>query len=421
MVKKTLPALTIGLVFCLVFSPGLVRAQTGMEVVEEDVVITRANYSPARPSESAVKIYAGQSTLQLGIHNYDIADATASSSLMGEVGDYARVTIRIFLDNVLTAMPTCYDFMSTWWGGMQVEGVYVGQTGHAESEISFTKGEHEVRAEVWHGTETQPQDEYRFEVLVLKPEVSSLHAGSKVVRAIGDNSLTISFTNGGNENMRQAVLTVENSGQLTVSPTEVQLGDVEVGENASVNFTVSSASSVTLGTTTVRFSLSFVDYAGISHTENVLAQVEVYRLIPTLTLSVPDSVENNSRVEIVATLKDPNGNPIPNENVTLTAGGTTIGTFKTDSSGVARASYAARETGALDVGGSFSGSTSYEASSASTELTVVPQAPFPWWVFLLVPLVLLAVGATAYLKLRKRPTREPKRARQKVWDEASKR
>jgi hypothetical protein len=265
---------------------------------------------------------------------------------------------------------------------------------------------HEVRIEVWHGTETTPQDTYSFNVTVVEPEVSGLQASSRVVRALGDNSLAVSFTNGGNENMRQAVLSVADPKGLTITPSQVELGDVRVGQSTSANFDVSSPAGVTLGTVLVRFSLSFIDYAGVSHTEDVSGTVEVYRLSPTLTVSAPSEVENGSTVEIAATLKDLRGNPIANENVTLTAGGVSIGTFRTDSGGVARASYRATETGTLNVGASFSGSASYDATSTSGEFTVTPAAAFPYWVILLIALP-MALAAVLVIWRRRRREGKP--------------
>jgi hypothetical protein len=195
---------------------------------------------------------------------------------------------------------------------------------------------------------------------------------------------------------------------------------VEVGESTSANFTVSSPADVYLGTTQVRFSLSFIDYAGVPHTEDVYGHIDVYRLAPTLILTVPSTVENGSTVEITATLKDPSDNPIPNENIILTVGGTTVGTFETNTGGIARASYEVGETGSFSVGASFPGSTSYEPSSASAEFTSVPQAEFtsvpqtslpstsvpsseslPYWLLFAVLLIVVLVGLAAYLAGRR--------------------
>jgi len=401
--KKSLLAPVLVLLLCLALLPGTARAQTGLKLVEEDIVITRTSYPPVKPSEGPVKIYAGESTLQFGVHNYDVIDATKYESWTGsKVGDYGYATVRIFLGNVLTADLSCHDYWSWGPSGGSIEGIFVGNTSkNPVTSISFSKGEHEVRIEVWHADETQPHDTYSFNVLVVKPEVSGLQASSKVVRALGENSLGVSFTNGGNENMRQAVLSVADSGGLTITPNEVELGDVNPGEQVSANFAVSSPASVTLGTTQIRFSLSFMDYAGVPHEEDIYGEVEVYRLSPTLTLLLPDSVENGSNVEILAVLKDPEGNPVAGENITLTVGGVELGTFKTDSNGAARASYKATETGAFDVGASFPGSASYSASSASADLTVTPVV-FPLWIILLAVIIVASVvGLAAYLKRRR--------------------
>jgi hypothetical protein len=388
------------LLCCLVFLPKPALAQTGIKVVEEDVVLTRDSYPPVKPSDGPVRIYAGEWELTLTVRNYDVIDGYSDYYYT----PYASgVTCRIFLDNILLGvLGVCPGYPYDARTDFSDEAIITGEWGRgAYKTLSLSElGAHEIRIEVWHGTETTPHDTYSLNVLVVKPEVSGLQASSRVVRALGDNSLAVSFTNGGNENMRQAVLSVADSGGLTIAPSSVELGDVNPGEQVSASFTVSSPASVTLGTAQVRFSLSFIDYAGVSHTEDVSGAVEVYRLSPTLTVSAPSSVENGSTAEIAATLKDPGGSPIANENITLTVGGVSIGTFRTDSGGGARASYRATETGTLNVGASFAGSTSYDATSTSGEFTVTPAATFPYWVIVIG--VIMALAAVLVIWRRRR-------------------
>jgi hypothetical protein len=383
--RRSALCVLVAVLLCLAVVPELAAAQIDVRVVEESVVMTRTNYPPIKPSEGPVRIYVGDWQLAISAHNYGI--------------DYEfDVSCKIIVDNVLTGT-LAFTMPGVYWGGE----IWPGDTSApVDQAISISKsGNHEVRIEVWHGTETQPCDTYSFNVTAVEPEVSGLQASSRVVRALGDNSLAVSFTNGGNENMRQAVLSVADPKGLTITPSQVELGDVRVGQSTSANFNASSPAGVTLGTILVRFSLSFIDYAGISHTEDVSGAVEVYRLSPTLTVSAPSSVENGSTVEIAATLKDPGGNPIANENIALTVGGVSIGTFKTDSGGVARASYRATETGTLNVGASFAGSTSYDATSTSGELTVTPATAFPYWVVLLIALLVALGGLAVYMKRRR--------------------
>ncbi len=398
--RRSVLCILVALLLCLTIMPRLALAQTGIKVVEEDVVLTKTSYPPVKPSEDPVRIYAWGWMLEIPVRNYDIND--------GDSGFALDVTARVFLDNILIGEHAIETYNRL---------LGVGDTRAAYQTLSISKlGDHEILIQVWHGTETTPQDTYSFNVTVVKSEVSSLQASSKVVRALGDNSLAVSFTNGGNENMRQAVLSVADSKGLTIAPSSVELGDVRAGQSASAGFTVSSPAGVTLGTALPRFSLSFIDYAGIQHTEDVQAEVEVYRLSPTLTVSAPSSVENGATVEIATTLKDPGGNPIANENITLTVGGVTLGVFKTDSSGVARASYKATETGTVNVGASFSGSASYDAASGSGELTVTPAAAFPYWIALIAALAVLAAVLMIWRKKRKevRPARKVRRSKSEV-------
>lgn len=409
--RHSILCVSAALLLLLALLPGRAVAQTGLEVVEEDVVLTRTSYPPVRPSEGPVEVYAGNWRLKFGVHNYDLEDWYHSW-----VGYVAHATVKIFLDNVLVAeeLPT-YRYSDYGWPSTGY-GVRVG----TDSEVSVLNfdlsepGEHEVLIQAWHGDsdETTPQDTYRFTVTAVEPEVSGLQASSRVVRALGDNSLGVSFTNGGNADMRQATLSVADSSGLEISPEEVEFGDVDAGESATAEFTVSSPADVTLGTAQVRFSLSFVDYAGISHEEDVSADVEVYRLESTLTVSAPSEVENGGTVEIAATLRDPDGQPIAGESVTLTVAGVELGAFETGSDGTARASYTATETGTLDIGGSFAGSASYGAASDSGELDVTSQAvgaSFPWWILALIALLaaLSAAGLATYLWWRRKKRGAP--------------
>ncbi len=382
--RRSVLCVLLAFLLCLALLPGTARAQSDFRI--EDVVITRTNYPSVKSAEGPVRIYAGDWIFRTSVRNY----GEQTSEIFG---------VRTFLDNVLVDETQLSFYAWSIFG----DEWYTVRT--ASQPLSIPEpGEREVRMEVWRTYETQPHDTYRFNVLIVKPEVSGLHASSKVVRALEENSLVVSFTNGGNENMRQAVLSVADSGGLTIMPSEVELGDVNPGEQVSASFAVSSPASVTLGTTQIRFSLSFIDYAGVPHEEDIYGEVEVCRLTPTLTVTAPSSVENGTTVEILAVLKDPEGNPIADENITLTVGGVELGTFKTDSNGAARASYKATETGAFDVGASFPGSASYDASSASADLTVTPAAAFPLWIILLAILIVI-VGLGAYLK-RRRPRRE---------------
>ena len=386
--RRSALCVSAAFLLCLVSVAGQAHAQTQTFYVE-DVVMTRANYPTVKPSEGSVNIEAGAWQLEIVFRN----PARASEGL----------TCRIFLDNVLHLET---NYLSDYWG-WSTDPFYV------YDEISFSApGEHEVLIQLWREGETQPVTTYSFKVLAVAPKISNLQASSKVVRALGENTLTVSFTNGGNDNMRQAVLSVADSGGLTITPSEVELGDVEAGESTSANFTVSSPASVTLGTTQVRFSLAFIDYAGVPHTENVYGEVEVYRLASALTLTVPSTAENGGTVEITAALKDPGGNPIPNENIIFTSGDVFIRASKTGGDGVARVSYVVTETGIFDIGAAFAGSASYDASSDSSELKVTPAAPsLDWSVILVILLVVLFVILGVVWAVRRRKAQPVRRTR----------
>jgi len=391
------------LLLCFAFVPKPVLAQTGIKVVRENMALVRADYPPVRPLGGSTRIYPGEWQLEFTVSNYDVEDPGSEGYATGFAAD---VSARVFLDDVLQG--NTMEVSNEWW-----HVLFIGSPSYnIVCPLSMTQlGNHEILIQIWHGTEAQPQDMYSFNVTVAGPEISGWQANSRVVRAQGENLLAAAFTNGGNADMRKAVLSVADSGGLTIAPSEVELGDVKPGENASAIFTVSSPASVRIGTTQVQFSLSFIDYAGVSHTETVPGDVEVYRLSPTLSLSAPSSVENGSTAEIVATLTGPGGNPITNENITLRVGGVTIGSPKTDSDGIARLSYMATETGTFGIEASFIGSASYEASSASAVLAVTPATDTTWIIALLIGLAILVILVIALAVWRKRRKQIVKPAR----------
>lgn len=389
--KRSALCVSMALLLLLAILPGRALAETGIKI--EDVYFSKSLYPPVHPSEGPLVIYAGEWALNGEVHNYDIIDSYSPSRRA--VG----IKVRIFLDNILLGEP--YGPYFNWGFDWYNNSLGTGDSDSVRLKHIYPSGEYEVLIQVWHGTESQPQDEYSFWITVVEPKVSGLQASSKVVRALEDNSLVVSFINEGNENMRQAVLSVADPSGLELEPEEVELGDVDAGESVSTEFTVSSPADVTLGTVQVRFSLSFIDYAGVSHEKDINAEVEVYRLEPTLTLSVPGEIENGATVEIVAFLRDPDGELITGKNVTLTVGGVELGTFETGSDGAARASYTVTETGTFDVGASFSGSASYDAASDSKTLMVVPTASSPYWILPVILVALLFVVSVAYLKRRK--------------------
>ena len=390
--RRSALCVLVVLLLCFATLPKPVLAQSH-DV--EDVTLERADYPAVKASTPPVRVYAGNWSFEIAIRNYDGAEET--------------IDIRVFVDNVLKDSGK----VETYYYDIFANCNFYYDPIFYYGNINFSElGVHEVLVQIWRTGETQPRETYNFNVTVVKPEVSGLQASSRVVRALGDNSLVVSLTNGGNVSFRQAVLTVVDTGGLTVTPSEVELGDVEPDENASAIFTVSSPADVYLGTTQVRFSLSFIDYAGVPHTEDVYGHIDVYRLTPTLVLTVPSTAENGSTVEITAALKDPGGNPIPNENIIFTSGDVFIRASKTGGDGVARVSYVVTETGIFDIGAAFAGSASYDASSDSRELEVTPAAPsLDWSVILVILLVVLFVILGVVWAVRRRKAQPVRRTR----------
>lgn len=366
-------------------------------IVKDSVIFRRDPYPPVKPSEGPVRIYAGEWQMDVKVHNY--ADFNM------------HALVKIFVDGKFSWQDHATSGFE--WGDPLALGKGATSTQFYNGSLptfQFERGSHRIRIEVWHSNsdETQPQDTYEFEIKVVKAVISS-SAKSKVVRGIGENTLTVSITNDGDDDMRQARLSIGDSKGLIITPSSTELGDVRCGESKQASFKVSAPASVLLGTVLPSFSLSFIDYAGISHTESIQAEVEVYRLPSSLTLQLPERITVGSTVEIKAILRAPNGTPLAGENISITVDGRTLGTFRTSADGVATAKYRPEQVGSVQVEASFGGSASYEASSDS-QLLAVSEQGFPYWIPLLL-LILVAVAIGAWWKhkhtTKRKESKEP--------------
>jgi predicted outer membrane repeat protein len=118
-------------------------------------------------------------------------------------------------------------------------------------------------------------------------------------------------------------------------------------------------------------SASFVDgkiYANSSGTGNLT----VNTINTTITVNNATGV-NGKTVNLIATLKDENGNPLSGKIVTFNVNGTDY-TATTDASGLAALSYKLTKTGVYNIIASFSDGAVYANSTGSGNLTVSPAA-----------------------------------------------
>lgn len=230
------------------------------------------------------------------------------------------------------------------------------------------------KVELWSGDNLE--DAKEFDVWVVELYVDNWSPAPLTVEKgkIAPSSWSISFKNGGNDNMENALIRVVDFVGLQITPISENLDNIIVGETKSISFSVTAPFTLTIGPRTVAFRIAYSDFRGISHTETMQASVNVAKLSTNITLSVePSSVKKDGLCRIIAKLVDGNGNPMVNQMISFSVEGAPIGSANTDSSGNAVKEYTANvDAGTYVISASFGGDADYENSTKTTNLTVKP-------------------------------------------------
>ena len=230
------------------------------------------------------------------------------------------------------------------------------------------------KVELWWGDNLE--DTKEFDVWVVDLHVDDWSPAPLTVEKgkIAPSSWSITFKNGGNDNMENVLIRVVDFAGLQITPTSENLGNIIVGETKSISFSVTAPLTLTIGPCTVTFRIAYSDFRGISHTETMQASVNVAKLSTSITLSVePPSVEKDGLCRIIAKLVDGNGNPMANQTISFSVEGAQIGSVNTDSSGNAVKEYTANvDAGTYVISAFFGGTADHENSTKTTDLTVEP-------------------------------------------------
>jgi len=228
------------------------------------------------------------------------------------------------------------------------------------------------KVELWWGDNLE--DTKEFDVWVVDLHVDDWSPAPLTVEKgkIAPSSWSITFKNGGNDNMENVLIRVVDFAGLQITPTSENLGNIIVGETKSISFSVTAPLTLTIGPCTVTFRIAYSDFRGISHTETMQASVNVAKLSTSITLSVePPSVEKDGLCRIIAKLVDGNGNPMANQMISFSVEGAPIGSVNTDSSGNAVKEYTANvDAGTYVISASFGGDADHENSTKTTNLIV---------------------------------------------------
>lgn len=232
------------------------------------------------------------------------------------------------------------------------------------------------RVELWLEN-NQLLDSKEFDVWVVKLSITNWSPAPLTVEKgkVAQSSWSINFQNGGNDVMRNVLMSVVDNAGLEITPQYQNWDNIIAGENKSASFLVRAPFNLPTGMDNVRFRITYVNFMGISQPpETMLAPVIVDRLSTGITLSLdPSSVKIDNSTTITATLVDGNGSPMADQEISFSIGTTAIGSENTDSSGKATQIFVANvDAGTYAINASFAGTADYKPSSQITNLTVEP-------------------------------------------------
>jgi len=185
---------------------------------------------------------------------------------------------------------------------------------------------------------------------------------------------SVSFTNGGNDMMFGASISVVDARGLQTSPSSANLGNIASQGAKSTSFSVVAPNALSTGSQTVSFQVSYSDFEGNSHVESQTGNVLVTKLGTSITSTLaPFNVKIGGSTTITARLLDDNGNPITSQSIVFSLGTTVLGSAFTDSSGNAVEPYVANvSAGTYAVNASYTENDAYLSSSATSNLIVSP-------------------------------------------------
>jgi len=175
--------------------------------------------------------------------------------------------------------------------------------GHSDTDefSSFPSGPaiHSYKVELWweNWGEHLLVDIKEFGIRVVKLTVSNWNPSTlSIERGFESGDLTITFTNGGNDYMYDASVSVIDSAGLTVATQTQDLGTINEGGSKSTIFSVQASRDLAPKDYEITFEVTYDDLRGVTHTETFQADVTVtsnfirenltYILIGTVIIAV---------------------------------------------------------------------------------------------------------------------------------------
>jgi len=158
---------------------------------------------------------------------------------------------------------------------------YVGIGSSDTDEFSTTLSSpaaYSYKVELWweNWGEHLLVDVKEFELKVVRLTISDWSPSTlSIERGFETGDLTVAFTNGGNDYMYEANVSVTDSAGLTVTPQTQELGTINEGGTKSAIFSVHASDDKTPADYTITFEVDYDDLRGVTHTETFQANVSV--------------------------------------------------------------------------------------------------------------------------------------------------
>ncbi|MBS7628387.1 hypothetical protein KEJ23_00120, partial [Candidatus Bathyarchaeota archaeon] len=187
----------------------------------------------------------------------------------------------------------------------------------------------------------------------------------------------VNFTNIGNDDMFDAVLTVMKS-NLKISPlSSGNIGRVRSFETKTVTFTLGSLNEkeVKPGNYKITFRLLFNDFRGVAHSQDETLEFKLEKMKPSINLSTtPTNPKYGEEIRFKLKLTDMKGKPLPNEQLTIQVGKATMQNL-TDQNGETTYTYSGiLDSGEHDIKTIYNGSEYYMNLTKTLRVKIDPLA-----------------------------------------------
>ncbi len=240
-----------------------VRSQSDYEAWFTHIYVTNGNDEIDLINGGTAKVYSGQRAFKkLVYYNNGIGGL-----------DGARLYTKIYQNDQLAGSST-----------IEIDAYLESNNSRTDqfSSSLTSSGTYFYRVELWWRywqwfTEYNDLvDTREFELKVVELNVSDWGPSFvSVTRGFGTGTLNVALSNGGNDKMYDAKITVMISSGLTITPEEQNLGIINEGEKKSTSFSVQANRDFTPNDYTLKFEVAYNDFSGVTHKETFFADATV--------------------------------------------------------------------------------------------------------------------------------------------------